>query len=336
VLRRTGLLGVALALACSGAVVGIQATPVAAAAGPVVPGTSCPMFPANSIWNTKITRLPVHPKSRTWMASMGSSSRNLHPDYGPAGGGEQPYGIPWTVVSPAQPLVNVAFDYDDESDAGPYPLSASTPVEGGSDAHAIMVNPSTCTLYELYATDYGAGGTSTAGSGAIWTLTSNNLRPAGWTSADAAGLPILPGLVNYDEVASGAMNHAIRVTASCTQRSYVWPARHHAGVANGNCPPMGTRFRLRASFTLPASQCAAMCQTVIRTMKTYGLILADNGSNWYFTGTSDTRWTGTHVNQLKQIPAKQFLVVDESCLRVGSNIGTAHQPGSAKFNERCL
>jgi hypothetical protein len=335
VLRRTGLLGVALSLAFTVGIGVAQIAPAAAAA-PVVPGTSCPMFPANSIWNTKITRLPVHPKSKTWMASMGSSSRNLHPDYGPAGGGEQPYGIPWKIVTASQPLVHVAFDYEDESDFGPYPLSASTPIEGGSDAHAIMVNEDTCQLYELFAADYRSGGNSTAGSGAIWTLTNNNLRTAGWTSADAAGLPILPGLVHYDEVAAGPMNHAIRVTASCTQRSYVWPARHQAGQANGNCPPMGTRFRLRASFTLPSSQCATMCQRVLTTMKTYGLILADNGSNWYFTGTSDARWTGNQVNQLKQIPAKQFLVVDQSCLRVGSNIAKAHQPGSAEFTARCL
>jgi hypothetical protein len=293
------------------------------------------MFPANSVWNTKISRLPVHPKSATWMASMGSSSRNLHPDYGPAGGGEQPYGIPFKIVSPSQTLVNVSFDYEDESDLGPYPLSASTPIEGGSDAHAIMVNPSTCKLYELFATDYQSSGGSTAGSGAIWTLTSNNLRPAGWTSADAAGLAILPGLVHYEEVAAGAMNHAIRVTAGCTQRSYVWPARHQAGQPNGSCPPMGTRFRLRASFTLPTSQCAAMCQTVLRTMKTYGLILADNGSNWYFTGTSDERWTGDQVNQLKAIPAASFEAVDESCLQVSAGSGQAYQPGTPEFTARC-
>ena len=329
-LRRSGILGVALGLAFT---VGIAP---AGAAAPVVPGTTCPLFPANNVWNTKISRLPVHAKSRTYMAAMHSASRNLHPDYGPAGGGQQPYGIPWEVVSPTQPLVNVHFTYASESNFGPYPLSASTPIEGGSDRHAIMVHPSTCKLYELFDTQYHDGNQSTAGSGAIWTLTSNALRRAGWTSADAAGLPILPGLVNYDEVVAGAMNHAIRVTASCTSRAYVWPARHQAGQANSSCPPMGTRFRLRASFSLPTAQCAASCQTVLKTMKTYGLILADNGSDWFFTGTSDGHWTDTQVEQLKQIPAQQFLVVDESCLQVSPDSGQAYQPGSAQFTQRCL
>lgn len=333
-LRRSGILGVALGLALSVGIVALEIAPAGAAA-PVVQGTTCPLFPANNVWNTKVSRLPVHAKSRTYMAAMHSSSRNLHPDYGPAGGGKQPYGIPWQVVSPSQTLVNVAFQYASESNAVPYPLSASTPIEGGSDRHAIMVHPTTCKLYELFNT-HEDGNNSTAGSGAIWTLTSNALRPAGWTSADAAGLPILPGLVNYDEVASGAMNHAIRVTADCTSRAYVWPARHQAGQAYSSCPPMGTRFRLRASFTRPSNQCAAMCQTVLKTMKTYGMILADNGSDWFFTGTSDVRWTGTQVNQLKQIPARQFLVVDESCLRVSANSGQAYQPGSAEFTNRCL
>ncbi len=334
--RRSGTLGVALALGCAAAVIGTGVAPAAAATGPVVPGTTCSMFPKNNVWNTKISRLPVHPKSRTYMAAMHSSSRDLHPDYGPAGGGQQPYGIPWEVVSPSQPLVSVGFTYSSESNKGPYPLSASTPIEGGSDRHAIMVHPSTCKLYELFNTHYAPGNGSTAGSGAIWTLTSNALRRAGWTSADAAGLPILPGLVNYDEVKSGAIKHAIRVTANCTSRAYVWPARHQAGQASSSCPPMGTRFRLRASFNLPGAQCGADCQTVLRAMKAYGLILADNGSDWFFTGTSDARWTGTQVEQLKQIPAKQFLAVDESCLRVSANSGQAYQPGSAGFTARCL
>ena len=161
------------------------------------------------------------------------------------------------------------------------------------------------------------------------------MRPAGFTSADAAGLAILPGLVNFDEVASGAMDHAIRFTADCTEQSYVWPARHEAGQANAQCPPMGARFRLNAAFTLPAPQCAAFCQTVLTTMKTYGLILADNGSNWYFQGTAERRWTYTQVDQLKQIPANQFVAVDESCLMVSPNSGQALQPGSAAYDASC-
>jgi len=192
-----------------------------------------------------------------------------------------------------------------------------------------------CTLFETYDTSYHASGRATDGSGATWNLRSNALRPAGFTSADAAGLPILPGLVNYNEVAAHAMDHAIRFTADCTQESYLWPARHEAGQNDSSCPPMGARFRLDASFTLPASQCSAFCQTVLTTMKTYGLILADNGSNWYFQGTADTRWTYTDVDQLKAIPADQFVAVDESCLMVSPNSGLALQPGTAAYQAKC-
>jgi hypothetical protein len=192
-----------------------------------------------------------------------------------------------------------------------------------------------CTLFETWDTTYRADGRSGAGSGAEWNLRSNALRPAGFTSADAAGLPILPGLVNFNEVASGAMDHAIRFTAQCTQASYLWPARHQAGQADLNCPPMGARFRLNASFSLPASQCSTFCQTVITTMKTFGLILADNGGNWYFQGTADRRWSDTEVDQLKQIPASAFVAVDESCLMVNPNSGQARQPGTAAYAQKC-
>ncbi len=235
---------------------------------------------------------------------MDASTTYLHPDYGPSGNASEPYGIPWQIVSPSQKLVHVSFTYASESDPGPYPLSASTPIENGirpARDHGRTRRPACSTSYGT--PHYHSGGKSTAGSGAIWSLKSNALRPAGWTSADAAGLPILPGLVNYNEVASGAMDHAIRFTADCTQESYIWPARHEAGQADDSCPPMGARFRLSASFSLPASECSAFCQTVITTMKTYGLILADNGSNWYFQGTADTRWTYNQVDQLKHIPA---------------------------------
>jgi len=266
---------------------------------------------------------------------MDASTTDLHPDYGPSGNAKQPYGIPWQIVTPSQPLVHVTFTYESESDPGPYPLSSSTPIENGSDRHAIMVNPSTCALYELWDTYYYSGGRSTAGSGAIWSLTSNALRPAGWTSADAGGLPILPGLVNYDEVSSGSMDHAIRFTAECTDQAYAWPARHEAGQDDGKCPPMGTRFRLASSFSLPVSECSAMCQTVITTMKVYGMILADNGSNWFFQGTADSRWTYDEVDQLKQIPASDFVAVNESCLRVSTNSGEAYQPGTEGYKRSC-
>ena len=296
------------------------------------------MFPADNVWNTPVTGLPVNPNSATWLASMDSATTNLHPDFGPSGDPSVPYGIPFSVVPPSTPLVSIAFEYADQSDPGPYPFGADTPIEGGSDStgdrHAIMVDPSTCNLYELWDAYYSASG-STAGSGAIWNLNSDALRPAGWTSADAAGLPILPGLVNYDEASSGVMDHAIRFTAECTQQSYIWPARHEAGQADPDCPPMGARFRLDPAFTLPASSCDAVCQTVLTTMKTYGLILADNGSNWYFQGVEDTRWTDTDVDDLKQIPASDFEAVDESCLEVNPDSGQALQPGTSAYDKSC-
>lgn len=307
----------------------------------LLPGTDCPAFPANNVWNTPITALPIDADSSAWLASMDSSSTYLHPDYGPSGNPRAPYGIPWQVVPPRTPFTHIAFQYASESYRGPYPLTARTPIEGGSDRHAIMVDPRksatspACSLFETWDTQYRPGGRSSAGSGAMWDLNSNALRPAGDTSADAAGLPILPGLVNYNEVVSGAMDHAIRFTAQCSQASYVWPARHEAGESNSNCPPMGARFRLNASFTLPPSECDAFCQTVLTTMKTYGLILADNGSNWYFQGTADTRWTYTDVDQLKQIPARDFVAVDESCLMVSPNSAQALQPGTAAFTTAC-
>jgi hypothetical protein len=313
----------------------VASLPAGAQSGTTLPGTDCPAFPADNVWNTPITGLPVNADSATWLASMDASTTLLHPDYGPSGKKRKPYGIPWQIVSASQPLIPIKFTYASESDPGPYPLSKTTPIEGGSDRHALMVNPSTCTLYELFDTHYHAKKESTAGSGAIWNLQSDALRPAGWTSADAAGLPILPGLVNYDEVASGSMDHAIRFTVDCTQESYIWPARHEAGQDNPDCPPMGARFRLSAGFSLPSSECSALCQTVITTMQTYGLILADNGSNWFFQGTADTRWTDTEVDQLKQIPASDFVAVDESCLMVSPDSGQANQPGTSAYTASC-
>ncbi len=310
-------------------------------AGQTLPGTHCPVFPADNVWNTPITGLPVNPNSATWLASMSSSSTYLHPDYGPSGNLKAPYGIPWTVVRKSTAFSRLTFQYASESDRRPYPLTASTPIEGGSDRHALMVDPSrsasspACSLFETYDTFFHPSGRSTAGSGAFWNLRSNALRPAGYTSADAAGLPILPGLVNFDEVAARELNHAIRFTADCTRESYLWPARHEAGQPNTNCPPMGARFRLNASFRLPSSACASFCQTVLETMKTYGLILADNGSNWYFQGTADRRWTYAEVDQLKQIPANQFVAVDESCLIVSANSGEALQPGTPAYQASC-
>ena len=323
-------------LVVAGLAIPAYATAGGGGRGPVFPGTHCAAFPADNVWNTPITGLPVDSHSSAWLSHMEAGSTFLHPGYGPGG----PYGIPWQITSRHPKFVRVAFQYASESDRGPYPFSAKTPIEGGQNAsgdrHALMVDPATCTLYELYAAYYQPGNRSTAGSGAIWNLNSNRLRPATWTSADAAGLPILPGLVNYDEVKAGQIDHAIRFTADATDTRFVWPARHEAGsVSDASYPPMGARFRLSASFNLPASRCARPCQVVIRAMKTYGLILADNGSNWYFQGTEDRRWTYTMVDQLKQIPASAFVAVDESCLMVNRNSGQARQPGTVAYRAAC-
>jgi hypothetical protein len=332
----------ALLLALSAA--GVLAAPSGTAAAPksngqLLPGTVCPAFPADDVWNTPVAGLPLDPHSSAWLAHMSSASAFLHPDYGP-GGGSSPYGIPWQVTAPHPSFVRLHFQYADESDRGPYPFSARTPIEGGpgstGDRHALMVDPSTCTLYELYDAHFRSAMRSTAGSGAIWSLRSNRLRPSGWTSADAAGLPILPGLVNYDEVRSGHIDHAIRFTAQTTSTRYLWPARHQAGATGDpSYPPMGARFRLRPGFRLPASRCYQACQVVIRAMKTYGLILADNGSNWYFQGTADRRWTYTMVGQLKAIPARDFQAVDERCLMISPSSGQARQPGTPAYNRAC-
>ena len=311
-------------------------------AGTKVPGApNCPMFPANNVWNTDISKLPVNRHSAAWMRSMDSASTNLHPDFGPNPGG-YPFGIPYTIVTNAHPLVHIKFQFASESNKGPYPFGPGTQIEGGKhaggDRHAIMVNKNTCTLYELWHARYSAKG-STAGSGAIWRLTSNKLRHAGWTSADAAGLPILPGLLNYNQVRAAVksgkpITHAIRFTADQTQSAFVWPARHEAGSgSNPNLPPMGARFRLKASFNI-AGFCAASApsckgaKVILREMRHYGLILADNGSNWFFQGTAFPQWPNALVSLLKEIPAKAFQAVNESCLMVSANSGrAAAKPG---------
>jgi hypothetical protein len=221
----------------------------------------------------------------------------------------------------------VSFTYASESDQVGYPLGSDTRIEGGTnstgDRHAVIVNKSTCRLYELWNVRHTSHGW-TAGSGATWSLTSDALRPAGWTSADAAGLAILPGLLRYAEVASGSVDHAIRFTTNITNRAYIWPARHQAGsVSSSAYPPMGARFRLKASFRISGYR--SDTQVVLRAMKSYGLVLADNGSPWYFQGTQDDRWPSGLLDQLKTIPASAFEAVDTSLLKVSSNSGQARQ-----------
>ncbi len=328
-------------LAGNRAVRGQAAEPAAATAivapATTLPGASgCPVFPANNVWNTDISKLPVNSHNAAWLRSMAAGSTYLHPDFGPDAGG-YPYGIAYNVVTNAHQLVRIRFEYATESDKGPYPFGPGTRIEGGrnagGDRHAIMVNKSTCTLYELYDARYSAKG-STAGSGAIWKLRSNALRPAGWTSADAAGLPILPGLLNFSQVeaavrASKPITHAIRFTAQTTRTAYLWPARHEAGSSSSrNLPPMGARFRLKATFDVArfCRNSAPYCKdakAVLTEMQHYGLILADNGSNWYFGGSAFPQWPDALVSLLKGIPARDFQAVNEACLMVRRHSGTA-------------
>lgn len=288
-----------------------------AAAGNLIPGTACPAFPDDSWWRADVSALPVHPRNAQWMARM-SPGNNLHPDFGPSYGEQPaPYGIPITIVDNSHETVPVTFSYADESDHVAYPLGNDTKVEGGQytsgDRHTIVVNKDTCRLYETWATRR-IGTEWRAGSGATWLLTSNKLRRAGWTSADAAGLPILPGLLGYDETITGTIGHAIRFTTDVTDQRYLWPARHQAGdVDNRRFPPMGARFRLRADFAIRAGL-RADTKAVLHAMQTYGLVLADNGSPWYFQGTADTRWPEPLLDELKQIPASAFEAVDTSSL----------------------
>ncbi len=304
------MLGFLIASLLVGGLPGASATQVTAArvaAAIPVPDTNCTVFPSDNIWNTRVDGLPVNAKSDVWLSSMSANSTNLHPDFGPPN-----YGMKYDVVTNRHRKVRIRFQYASESDRVRYPFGPKTPIEEGSDRHALIINKSTCTLYELFGADWNHGH-PTAGSGAVFDLSSDALRPDGWTSADAAGLPIFPGLVRFDEVEAGAITHAIRFTAGCTRNRHLWPARHDAGVADASCPPMGARFRLKASFDL--SGFMPKVRVILRAMKRHGMILADNGSDWYFQGTRDRRWRNGLLDQLKSVPASAFEAVDESpCL----------------------
>lgn len=254
---------------------------------------------------------------------MNAGARNLHPDFGPSFGKPQPYGIPFNVVGDSHPRRRVTFDYASESDPGPYPISSETVVEMGSDRHALIIDRDRCVLYELFDLRR-ENGAWHAGSGAIFKLTSNKLRPRGWTSADAAGLPILPGLVRREEIRAGRIDHAIRVTAQRTARRFLWPARHQAGSTNSrDVPPMGARFRLKANYDISGFR--RDTRIVLRAMKRYGLILADNGSDWYFGGTSEDGWSNAMLDELKTVPASRFVAVNTASLRIDPDSGRARQ-----------
>jgi hypothetical protein len=302
--------------------------PAPSAAVPPPGAPKCRVFPRDNVWHADVSRLPVNKHSRQWLSSMSASSTNLHPDFGPSGG--FPYGLPYTTVSGAHRKIRLRFTYASESDKGPYPFGPDTPIEGGKNAggdrHAIMIDRDHCVLYELYDAHYSSSG-STAGSGAIWSLSSNKLRPATWTSADAAGLPKFPGLVRLDVVEKkGVVDHAIRFTAARTRTQFIWPARHQAGESNDpSLPPMGARFRLKAGF--PIKRYRKDTQVILRAMKRYGLILADNGSNWYFQGTAQKGWPNAMLDELKSIPAGAFVAVDESSLIVSKSSGRVRSTG---------
>jgi hypothetical protein len=305
--------------AASAAVVAFALAGIAAPAALAMPAApalrlpgapNCPIFPATNVWNTRVDSLPVKANSGTMIAAIGAGV-GLRPDFGSFAG----YGIPVNVVTRNQVTHRVRFTYKAESSHVPYPIPAHPKIEAGSDRHMIIVNRGTCRLYELYAARHTATGWH-AGSGAVWSLTSNHLRPNGWTSADAAGLPILPGLVRHSEVKAGVIDHALRFTAPHTCSGHIYPARHHAGSGScANWPPMGLRVRLRGSFVL--SGLPRSVRVIGLALKRYGMILADNGSPWYISGFSNPRFNDAALHLLNRIHGSDLEAVDTSTLRNG-------------------
>lgn len=288
--------------------------------GPTLNG--CPLFPADNFWNTPIDRLPLHPDSEAWINSIGRN-RGFHMDFGSGLWDGGPIGIPFTAAPAQTAFVPINFDeFGDESDPGPYPIPPSPFIEWGSDHHILIVHADQCKLYELYHA-HSVGGAWYAGSAAVWQLNSNALRPNGWTSADAAGLPILPGLLRYDEVAAGEIRHALRFTAAQTA-GYLWPARHQTSAPQSGIPPMGARFRLKASFDM--SSYPADLQVILRAMQIYGIVLADNGSDWYVSGAPDERWNNEQLHLLDALTGADFEAVDTSALMINPDSAAAQQP----------
>ena len=290
---------------------------VPASRGPSI--AQCPVLPTDNIWNTPVDGLPVDPHSAILVQSIGPD-QPLHPDFGP----EPASGIPYNLISGNAPKANVHVP-PGESDTGPMPIPPNPRIESGEDGHMIVVDPSACRLYELYAAKPAAAGGWQASSAAYFDLRSNALRPEGWTSSDGAGLPIFPGLVRHDEVAGGEIRHAIRFTAPKTQRSYRWPARHYASRSDDpKLPPMGLRVRLKAGFDI--SSFSAETQVILRALKKYGMILADNGGPWYITGAPDPHWEARMVEEMRKVKGSDFEAVDTSSLMQGPNSGAALKP----------
>jgi hypothetical protein len=286
---------------------GLTAGAAAPSAAPLPSAPACPVFPAGNVSNQDISALPVASDSGTLIAKIGLDT-GLHPDFGSYRG----YGIPYNTVPGSQRKVTVRFDYSSQSDHVGYPIPRRPRIEAGSDHHMLIVNSGTCKLYEMWNVRHTRRGWR-AGSGAVWKMTSNALRPDGWTSADAAGLPILPGLVRYREVAAGVIDHALRFTAPQTRDAHIYPARHDAGSgSSASLPPMGLRVRLKASFDL--SQLSPQARVVAVALQHYGMILADNGSPWYISGASNKRFNDDDLRTLNRITGRDLEVVDTSGL----------------------
>jgi hypothetical protein len=283
-----------------------------ASARPLRGAPHCRVFPKDNPWNQRVDGLPVDPNSAQLVRSIGLGAY-VHPDFGSGTWEGAPIGIPYVTVSKRHRKVPVEFDYSGESDKGPYPIPANVPIEGGrgsdGDRHVIVVDRDRCRAYELYAAYPVAGGSRwRAGSGAIWNLRSNRLRPRNWTSADAAGLPILPGLARYEEVKRGRIGHALRFTASRTRRAFVYPARHYASSSNDPAlPPMGLRVRLKASYDV--SRFPRQSRVILKALERYGMILADNGSPWYISGSPSSGWNDEDLHQLQKVHGDAFEVV---------------------------
>ena len=281
----------------------------------------CGIFPADHIWNTLVDTLPVDSKSAAYIACM-EADTGLHPDFGSGTWDGGPIGFPYITVPGTQPKVRINFvEFGEESDPGPYPIPPGAPREWGFDHHVLVVDTDNCMLYELYHAEPQGDGSWNAGSGAVFDLRSNALRPDGWTSADEAGMSILAGLVRYDEVASGEIRHALRFTVPQSSREPVWPARHVGSSDDASCPPMGQRFRLRADFDI--SGFAPEVQVILRALKRYGMMVADDGGAWYISGTPDERWNNDELHALEQVHGSDFEAVDVSSLMVSPDSGQA-------------
>jgi hypothetical protein len=273
-----------------------------------VPGApSCPIFPKSNPWNRPVDTLPVAANSRELIRSIGLGT-GLHPDFGSGTWDGGPIGIPFNVVGKTTPRIKLTFDYADQSDNGQYPIPRTVKVEHGGDRHALLLDRSSCKLYEVYAL-HGRH----AGSGAIWNLRSNKVRPAGWTSADAAGLPMLPGLARWDEVKRGKIDHALRFTVEDTRRAYIYPARHYASDSTDpSLPPMGLRVRLRADY--PLAGFPEQARVILTALKRYGMIVADNGGDWYISGAPSQHWDNDALHTLGRVKGSAFEVVDTSSM----------------------